>query len=398
MTSLHVCFSNNPVKSQPEVGLSLDFLDFGQLGHDFTRPTSIPIPPNAIPLNATDYRPELDSYDLTSFGSFSSAAESLVHDHAIVIPAYSPPSTPAATTQDFCLLDEQEPALAASETQLYSELQPQDTPSALLSSSSTSEQDISTPLTAMLSPYGFYVDDMMLMSSPSSPGSWLTNSIESGLYIQSPSTSHLFGMDSSASANPADQLQIPPQQHSYYASSYSSSSSVSQASVATPSAVPQHHDSANNIMDWSLHQDAPTDYHMDMMTTMTATPAANQVNNGNDNSVGLHSMVESETAVTQDPVFLQHHGKSTPVMGKKHSRRREYECPHCHRKSNRSNNMKEHILTHNPNRPKNFPCTLCPKRFARKHDLKRHHQSHERSIEKMMVACGLVPGATSISL
>ncbi|ORZ04932.1 hypothetical protein BCR42DRAFT_304722, partial [Absidia repens] len=57
---------------------------------------------------------------------------------------------------------------------------------------------------------------------------------------------------------------------------------------------------------------------------------------------------------------------------------REYQCPHCPRKSNRSNNMKEHILTHDPNRPKNFSCTICPKRFARKHDLKRHHQSHER--------------------
>ncbi|CAO3594361.1 unnamed protein product [Absidia cylindrospora] len=381
MTSLHVCFSKNPVKSQPEVGLSRDFLDFGQLGHDFTGPTSIPIPPNAIPLNATDYRPDLDTYDLTSFGSFSSAAESLVHDHAIVIPAYSPPSTPATATQDFCLLDEQEPALTTSQTQVYSELQPHDTPSALLSSSSTSEQDISTPLTTMLSPYGFYMDDMMLMPSPSSPGSWLANSMQSGLYIQSPSTSCLFGMDSSTSTNPTDQQQP------YDASSYSSSSSISQASVATPSTIPQHNDSANNAMDWSLHQDVSTNYHM----TMTTTPATKQMDDGDQ----LHSMVETETGVTPDPIFFQHHGQS---LGKKHGRRREYECPHCHRKSNRSNNMKEHILTHNPNRPKNFPCSLCPKRFARKHDLKRHHQSHERNIEKMMVACGLVPGAASTSL
>lgn len=55
-----------------------------------------------------------------------------------------------------------------------------------------------------------------------------------------------------------------------------------------------------------------------------------------------------------------------------------HHCPHCHHTSNRANNMKEHILTHDPYRPKLFACTTCQKSFARKHDMKRHTKSHQR--------------------
>lgn len=101
-----------------------------------------------------------------------------------------------------------------------------------------------------------------------------------------------------------------------------------------------------------------------------------------------------DNKVKEEQSWMQETATATKKVSP--SRRREYSCPYCPRKSNRSNNMKEHILTHNPNRPKNFPCSICPKRFARKHDLKRHHQSHERNIEKMMVACGLVPRASPL--
>lgn len=57
-------------------------------------------------------------------------------------------------------------------------------------------------------------------------------------------------------------------------------------------------------------------------------------------------------------------------------------CPYCKHTSNRANNMKEHIQTHDPNRPKNFLCPVCDKRFARKHDMKRHAKSHERHQQK----------------
>ncbi|KAL0075929.1 hypothetical protein J3Q64DRAFT_1610712, partial [Phycomyces blakesleeanus] len=50
-------------------------------------------------------------------------------------------------------------------------------------------------------------------------------------------------------------------------------------------------------------------------------------------------------------------------------------CPYCTHTSNRTNNMKEHIMTHDPNRQKRFICPCCSKAFARKHDLKRHVKS-----------------------
>ncbi|KAL0094404.1 C2H2-type zinc finger transcription factor [Phycomyces blakesleeanus] len=55
-----------------------------------------------------------------------------------------------------------------------------------------------------------------------------------------------------------------------------------------------------------------------------------------------------------------------------------HQCPYCTHTSNRTNNMKEHIMTHDPNRQKRFICPCCSKAFARKHDLKRHVKSHER--------------------
>ena len=69
----------------------------------------------------------------------------------------------------------------------------------------------------------------------------------------------------------------------------------------------------------------------------------------------------------------------TNTTGRRTSTRRRtpkiHQCPHCPHTSNRANNMKEHILTHDPNRPKKFPCHKCGKRFARKHDMRRHSKS-----------------------
>ncbi|KAI9310689.1 hypothetical protein BX666DRAFT_1142526 [Dichotomocladium elegans] len=65
-------------------------------------------------------------------------------------------------------------------------------------------------------------------------------------------------------------------------------------------------------------------------------------------------------------------GNPSPV------RRTRHICPFCTHSSNRANNMKEHIMTHYPNRPKAFKCHRCGKPFARKHDMKRHLKIHER--------------------
>lgn len=67
---------------------------------------------------------------------------------------------------------------------------------------------------------------------------------------------------------------------------------------------------------------------------------------------------------------------STPKKKKIHT------CPYCNHTSNRANNMREHTLIHNPNRPKPFCCTLCDRAFARKHDMKRHVISCKKRSER----------------
>ncbi|KAI8335526.1 hypothetical protein BC941DRAFT_515029 [Chlamydoabsidia padenii] len=70
--------------------------------------------------------------------------------------------------------------------------------------------------------------------------------------------------------------------------------------------------------------------------------------------------------------------KQQVVTSTKKKSKKIHRCPHCQHTSNRANNMKEHILTHNPYRPKLFACDTCQKTFARKHDMKRHVKSHSR--------------------
>ncbi|KAI8343067.1 hypothetical protein BC941DRAFT_410354 [Chlamydoabsidia padenii] len=145
----------------------------------------------------------------------------------------------------------------------------------------------------------------------------------------------------------------------------------------------------------------PLENSCDSDFSFCSTPASPQVSPRPTTSIKAESLIDSsfyyESTITShtesmDQLFTPSTCGDTISQppSTKPLRRREYKCPYCGRKSNRSNNMKEHILTHDPNRPKNFYCTVCPKRFARKHDLKRHHQSHERSIKKTMSTCGMV--------
>jgi uncharacterized Zn-finger protein len=47
-------------------------------------------------------------------------------------------------------------------------------------------------------------------------------------------------------------------------------------------------------------------------------------------------------------------------------------------RSKRRHNLVEHMLTHNPLRPKSFKCGQCSRPFARKYDMKRHEKIHTR--------------------
>ncbi|KAG0746127.1 hypothetical protein G6F57_000966 [Rhizopus arrhizus] len=53
---------------------------------------------------------------------------------------------------------------------------------------------------------------------------------------------------------------------------------------------------------------------------------------------------------------------------------KRYVCPICDHR----HNMVEHMLTHDPNRPKLFACQICQRAFARKYDMKRHEKIHFR--------------------
>ncbi|KAJ3119520.1 hypothetical protein HK098_005381 [Nowakowskiella sp. JEL0407] len=54
-----------------------------------------------------------------------------------------------------------------------------------------------------------------------------------------------------------------------------------------------------------------------------------------------------------------------------------YPCPHCQREFTRRYNLKAHLDTHIPNRPRPFVCEECNKGFVRIHDLNRHKDVHQ---------------------
>ncbi|ORX60532.1 hypothetical protein DM01DRAFT_1332680 [Hesseltinella vesiculosa] len=90
------------------------------------------------------------------------------------------------------------------------------------------------------------------------------------------------------------------------------------------------------------------------------------------------TMLPSSSPVMDTAFSVTH-----PLSPKKKSKK-VHRCPQCNHTSNRANNMKEHIMTHDPNRPKLFACNSCHKRFARKHDMKRHTKSHAKLPKRLV--------------
>ncbi|KAI9244287.1 hypothetical protein BDA99DRAFT_529258 [Phascolomyces articulosus] len=123
----------------------------------------------------------------------------------------------------------------------------------------------------------------------------------------------------------------------------------------------------------------PPSFQQDYTTMFMATSPALSM----DSSIMMnYSSFPTEQSPHYSYHDLHHQQQPTTITTttrRSHGTRRRtpkvHQCPHCPHTSNRANNMKEHILTHDPNRPKKFPCPKCGKRFARKHDMKRHSKS-----------------------
>ncbi|KAI8977474.1 hypothetical protein BDF20DRAFT_913800 [Mycotypha africana] len=77
-------------------------------------------------------------------------------------------------------------------------------------------------------------------------------------------------------------------------------------------------------------------------------------------------------AATANVKIVNNKGLLDAASDKKHV------CPICNHRSKRKHNLIEHMLTHNPHRPKSFLCSYCTRPFARKYDMKRHEKIHIR--------------------
>ncbi|KAJ3411709.1 hypothetical protein HDV05_001819 [Chytridiales sp. JEL 0842] len=86
---------------------------------------------------------------------------------------------------------------------------------------------------------------------------------------------------------------------------------------------------------------------------------------------------------------LANENEPAPNLQNPHRRRRPsklYPCPHCPRTFTRQSNLKTHIPTHSPSRPRPFVCNHasgCTRGFVRIYELERHMRTHvKQEVEK----------------
>lgn len=94
-----------------------------------------------------------------------------------------------------------------------------------------------------------------------------------------------------------------------------------------------------------------------------------------------HVSYDSDLYPAMSSAHVSHQLPTTPrPSDERADSRKRYKCPTCPRAFARAYNLKTHLATHDPNRPKPHTCPHrnCGRSFSRKHDLGRHLVSIHR--------------------
>lgn len=186
----------------------------------------------------------------------------------------------------------------------------------------------------------------------------------------------------------ADLLDVQPHQQYLLSSSFTNTTSMNDTFYAQQYPMQQQNQQQQQqqqVSPLSEHWISPITPLMESMNgymTMMDHQGHQQMfmKQEEDEMLLLMPPAPSSASVSSYP-YAHDNGQSTQKPSK-NKIKKVHRCPHCNHTSNRANNMKEHILTHDPYRPKMFACDTCQKSFARKHDMKRHVKSHSRILRR----------------
>ncbi|KAI8373515.1 hypothetical protein EDC96DRAFT_605745 [Choanephora cucurbitarum] len=151
---------------------------------------------------------------------------------------------------------------------------------------------------------------------------------------------------------------------------YNSPSSISQPSPSLLSVTPPQ----NNNNDFGVMQHYYSTPSPQMPELSTYNTEANMFA-GQQAMESLFAPVYPSSSSSTPSMYTRTKGSkmnSVNVTEKRHI------CRICNHRSKRRHNLIEHMLTHDPNRPKSFSCSVCSRPFARKYDMKRHEKIHRR--------------------
>lgn len=150
---------------------------------------------------------------------------------------------------------------------------------------------------------------------------------------------------------------------------YNSPSSVSQPSPSLLSVTPPHINNDLGVMQHYYSTPSPQ-----MPELSSYNPEANMFA-GQQAMESLFAPVYPSSSSSTPSMYSRPKGSkinNADVTEKRHI------CRICNHRSKRRHNLIEHMLTHDPNRPKSFSCSVCSRPFARKYDMKRHEKIHIR--------------------